>query len=172
MVAAATDLHLRLIYRHIARLEAAAATREQRRQAIAVRDGVTAELVRRGWRVTEIATALRTESVRVRRWRDQGRDLAVGGLALPHPAADRGARPDADRLSVPEAADRLQVNGSTVRRWIKHGHLPATRASAAPHGPWVIEAAALQQFSAPPDGRKRTGRARRPAGEAARVIVR
>jgi hypothetical protein len=77
MVAAATELHLRLIYRHIAALEAAAANLEQRRQAIAVRDRVTAELVRRGWRVMEIASALKLDSQLVRRWFYQGRDLSV-----------------------------------------------------------------------------------------------
>lgn len=171
MVAAAAELHLRLIYRHIAGLEAAAATLEQRRRAIAVRDQVTAELIRRGWRITELAAALRLDSARVRRWNDQGRASAAVGLSLPHPAADRGAAPDARRLSVPEVAERMKVDGSTVRRWIKHGYLKATRISAGPQSQWVVEAAALEQFHAP-DRRRRSGRIRPQPGGAVRVINR
>jgi excisionase family DNA binding protein len=171
MVAADIELHLRLIYRQITGLQSAAVNLDQQRQATAVRNRVTAELVRRGWRVTEIAAALGLDGARVGRWHDQGCALAADGLALPYPAATKGAGPGAGRLSVSEVAQRLQVDGSTVRRWIKHGHIPAARASNSPRGRWVIEAAALDQFSVP-GGRKRIGRVRRPAGEAVRVIVR
>lgn len=103
---------------------------------------MTAELVRRGWRITEIAAALRLDSAQVRQWNHQGRDSPVSMLSLPHPAADQGTAP-ADRwLSVPEVAELMDVNESIVRRWIRHGHLRAARISTRPQSRWVIEAAA------------------------------
>jgi transposase len=148
MVSAADELHLRLLYRRIAELAAAAVSLEQQRQAIAVRNRVTAELGRRGWRVPEIAAALGASNHRVRHWHDQGRKLEVGGLSLPYPSAGEPASFGPSRLSVTQVAERLQVDGSTVRRWIKHGRLPAARASTAKRGPWVVEVDDLKRLGA------------------------
>ena len=36
-------------------------------------------------------------------------------------------------VSVPEAAERLRVSGTTVRRWILEGHLKASRLPGNDH---------------------------------------
>jgi excisionase family DNA binding protein len=145
----ADELHLRLIYRRIAELGSVAANLSQRRQAIAVRNRVTAELVRRGWRVPEIAAALGASYRQVRHWYEEGRTLPVGGLSLPDPAPGQRNRLGPGRLTIHEVARRLRVNHTTIRRWIKDGYLPAARTSAAPQGQWAIEAEALEQLGVP-----------------------
>jgi excisionase family DNA binding protein len=39
-------------------------------------------------------------------------------------------------LTVPEAADALRLHPSTVRRWLREGHLQGTRMGKAWRIPW------------------------------------
>jgi excisionase family DNA binding protein len=149
MPSAADELHLRLIYRQIFGLRAAAVNLVQVRQANATRNRVTAELVRRGWRVPEIAAALGKTYRQVRHWYEEGRVSSADGLSLPYPSPGRHNGLAAGRLTIPEVAGRLRVHEATIRRWIKQGYLPAERTSAAPQGRWAIESEALERLGIP-----------------------
>jgi excisionase family DNA binding protein len=149
MASAPDELHLRLIYRRIAEVHSAAISQPQQRQVTAVRNRVTAELVRRGWRVPEVAAALGKTYRQVRHWYEEGRTQPAGGLALPPPAPGTQNGLGPGRLTIPEVAKRLRVDHATIRRWIKDGHLPAERTSAAPQGQWAIESETLERLGIP-----------------------
>jgi len=53
-------------------------------------------------------------------------------------------------LSTVQVAQRFNVDSSTVRRWIEHGHLPATRLGARS---WMVNEADLEGFEPPKRGR-------------------
>lgn len=149
MACAADELHLRLIFQRIAELRSAAVTLVQLQQANAVRNRVAAGLVRRGWRVPEIAAAIGKTYRQVRHWYEQGRALDANGLSLPYPPAEQKNGLSPSRLTVPAVARRLRVNEATIRRWINDGYLLATRTSDASHGRWAIEAAELERLGIP-----------------------
>lgn len=53
-------------------------------------------------------------------------------------------------LSVAQVAALFNVDGSTVRRWIEHGKLPAERLGKRS---WLIRQVDLDTFKRPPLGR-------------------
>lgn len=57
-----------------------------------------------------------------------------------------GAMEQAQLLTVPQVADRLQVNQETIRRWLRDGALKGVRFGAGRATEWRVDPVDLQTF--------------------------
>lgn len=64
--------------------------------------------------------------------------------------------PGSEWLTVSQVAETLGTSTETVRRMIKAGKLPASRASALPRAPWLINGPAWEQQKRDDEIRART----------------
>ncbi len=51
-----------------------------------------------------------------------------------------------DLLPVAEVAKRFKVNYRTVHRWIRQGHLTATKATPGHTSPWLVTRESVEVF--------------------------